>query len=137
MLCFISMFWELIAREPFAIKIHLATVIPAFFLGTWLIFLSRKGSHYHRIFGSVYLALMTVTSIAAIFIKSLNPGHLSWIHIFVPVTLFGVVSAIWRIRRKDVKGHQRAMLGVYFGGLIVAGSLTFYPGRLMYRLFFG
>ena len=43
----------------------------------------------------------------------------------------------WRIRRKDVKGHRRAMLGVYFGGLIIAGALTFYPGRLMYRLFFG
>jgi uncharacterized membrane protein len=129
--------WELIGREPLAIQFHLATVIPAFFLGTWLIFLSRKGSHYHRLVGSIYLVLMMVTAVTAIFIRSLNPGHLSWIHIFVPITLFGCISAIWRIRRKDVKGHKRAMLGVYFGGLIIAGALTFYPGRLMYRLFFG
>jgi uncharacterized membrane protein len=27
-------------------------------------------------------------------------------------------------------------LGVYIGGLIIAGAFTFYPGRLMYRLFF-
>jgi uncharacterized membrane protein len=128
--------WELIGREPLAIQIHLVTVVPAFFLGTWLIFFSGKGSRYHRVLGSIYLVLMTITAIAAAFIRSLNPGQLSWIHIFVPVTLFGVVSAIWRIRQKDVAGHKAAMLGVYFGGLIIAGSLTFYPGRLMYRLFF-
>jgi len=128
--------WGLVAREALPIQIHLVTVIPAFFLGTWLIFFSTKGSHIHRILGSVYLTLMTITAVAAIFIRSLNPGHLSWIHIFVPLTLFGVFRAIWRIRRKDVRGHRAAMLGVYFGGLIVAGALTFYPGRLMYRLFF-
>lgn len=131
------MHWELIPRAPLAIQIHLATVVPAFFLGTWQIFLSKKGSPAHRTLGAVYLALMTITAIAAIFVQSLRPGHFSWIHVFVPLTLFGVASAIWRIRKGDVEGHKRAMLGVYFGGLIIAGALTFYPGRLMYRLFFG
>jgi uncharacterized membrane protein len=129
--------WQLIFREPLAIQIHLATVIPSFFLGTWLIFISTKGGRLHRILGSLYLILMTITSIAAAFVRSLNPGHLSWLHIFVPITLFGVISAIWRIRNHDVIGHKLAMLGVYFGGLIIAGALTFVPGRLMYRLFFG
>jgi len=128
--------WQLIFREPLAIQIHLATVIPSFFLGTWLIFISTKGGRLHRMLGTLYLLLMTITSIAAIFVRSLNPGHLSWLHIFVPLTLFGVFSAIWRIRKGDVIGHKSAMLGVYFGGLIIAGSLTFLPGRLMYRLFF-
>ena len=131
------MHWELVMREPLAIQIHLATVVPAFFLGTWLIFFSAKGSRFHRAVGTLYLALMTVTAIAAVFIRSLRPGQLSWIHVFVPITLFGVASAIWRVRRYDIKGHRASMLGVYFGGLIIAGALTFYPGRLMYRLFFG
>ena len=131
------MHWELLAHEPLAIQIHLATVVPAFFLGTWLIFFSAKGSRFHRALGVLYLGLMTVTAFAAIFIRSLRPGHVSWIHIFVPITLFGVASAIWRVRRKDIQGHRAAMMGVYCGGLIVAGALTFYPGRLMYRLFFG
>ena len=129
--------WELIAREPLAIQIHLATIVPSFFLGTWLIFFSTKGSPFHRGLGAIYLTLMTISAVAAIFIQSLTPGHFSWIHIFIPLTLFGVASAIWRIRRKDVKGHRAAMLGVYFGGLIIAGALTFYPGRLMYKLFVG
>ena len=131
------MHWELVAREPPAIQIHLATVVPAFFLGTWLIFFSTKGSRFHRVLGILYLALMTITAFAAIFIRSLRPGHLSLIHLFIPLTLYGVVGAIWSIRRKDIQGHRRAMMGVYFGGLIIAGALTFYPGRLMYRFFFG
>jgi len=129
--------WEMVTREPLAIQIHLATVVPSFFLGAWLIFFSRKGRRFHRILGSIYLTLMTVTAVSAIFIQSLNPGHWSWLHIFVPITLFGVFNAIWRIRQKDVAGHRAAMLGVYFGGLVIAGALTFLPGRLMYRLFFG
>jgi hypothetical protein len=28
------------------------------------------------------------------------------------------------------------MRGVYFAGLIIAGLLTFIPGRVMYRMFF-
>jgi uncharacterized membrane protein len=29
------------------------------------------------------------------------------------------------------------MLGLYFGGLILAGALAFLPGRLMHRVLFG
>src|SRR5215510_1019026 len=128
--------FDLISRAPLAIQIHLATVLPAFALGTWLVFFSRKGSRYHRAAGFAYLGLMTVTSLTALFVRSLHPGHLSWIHLFIPLTLWGVFSAIWTVRRGDIGGHRRAMRGVYFGGLLIAGGLTFLPGRLMYRIFF-
>lgn len=128
--------WQLIASSPLAIQIHLATVVPAFALGTWLLFISRKGSPLHRKLGYVYLTLMTVTAIAAIFVRELQPGRLSWVHLFVPLTFWGVFAAIWRIRAHDVKGHRSAMLGLYIGGLLIAGGLTFAPGRLMHRLFF-
>jgi uncharacterized membrane protein len=29
------------------------------------------------------------------------------------------------------------MRGMYLGGLVIAGLLTFIPGRIMYRMFFG
>ena len=126
-----------LAGQPIAVLIHLATVIPAFLHGTWLIFVSKKGTRTHRRIGMIYLALMTITATAAIFVKSLHPGHFTWIHLFVPLTFVGVFAALWRIRAKDVAGHRNAMLGLYFGGLVIAGSLTFIPGRLMHRLFFG
>ena len=33
--------------------------------------------------------------------------------------------------------HRRAMLGVYIGGLLIAGTLAFLPGRIMHAVIFG
>jgi uncharacterized membrane protein len=126
-----------LVHAPVAIRIHLLTVLPAFAIGTWQIFFSVKGSHLHRVFGFAYLALMTITAGATFFIRSAGNGHLGPIHLFIPLTLFGVVGALWCARRGDIAGHRRAMLGLYFGGLILAGALTFLPGRLMHQVFFG
>jgi uncharacterized membrane protein len=40
-------------HAPLAVKVHLATVLPAFAIGTWQIFLSTKGAPLHR-----FLALL-------------------------------------------------------------------------------
>jgi uncharacterized membrane protein len=127
----------LIADAPLAIKIHLATVIPAFAIGTWLIFFSTKGAPWHRALGAIYLTLMTVTAIAAFFIRSVNPGHLTLIHLFIPLTLFGVFGALWNVRRGNIKGHRNAMLGLYLGGILLAGAFTLLPGRLLHQVFLG
>ena len=127
----------LIATAPLAIKIHLATVLPAFVIGTWLIFFSTKGAPWHRALGAIYLALMTVTAVATFFIRSISPGELSLVHLFIPLTLFGVFGALWNIRRGDIRGHRNAMLGLYFGGILIAGGLTLLPGRLLHRVLFG
>ena len=127
----------LVAEAPLAVKIHMATVIPAFFIGTWLIFFSTKGARFHRAFGVIYLTLMTITAIDALFVRVIDPGQLSLIHLFVPLTLFGVVMTVLALRRGNIAAHKRSMVGVYIGGLLIAGAFTFVPGRLMYGLFFG
>jgi uncharacterized membrane protein len=126
-----------IATASLAIKIHLATVLPAFAIGTWLIFASRKGSPTHRALGVTYLTLMTVTAASTFFIRSIWPGSLSPVHLFIPLTLFGVVGALFHIRRGNIRRHRNAMLGLYVGGLLIAGSLTLLPGRLLHGVFFG
>jgi len=127
----------LIEQAPLAVKIHLATVIPAFFIGTWLIFFSTKGARVHRALGVLYLTLMTMTAIVALFIHVIHPGHLSLIHLFVPITLIGVTSTVLALRRGNIAGHKRSMIGLYVGALLIAGGFTFVPGRLMYGLFCG
>lgn len=126
---------------PLAVRIHVATVVPAFVIGTYLIFVSRKGSPHHRALGYVYLALMTVTAIAALFIHVLMPNGpffgFSPIHLFSVLTLFGVVSAIIGARTHNIGQHRASMLGVYIGGILIAGSLTFLPGRIMHAAVFG
>jgi len=126
---------------PFAVQLHVATVVPAFLLGTWLIFFSRKGARRHRVAGFVYLTLMTITSIAVLFVHTIMPDGpfygFSPVHLFVPLTLSGVVRALYYARRHNIRAHRRSMLGVYIGGLLIAGSLTLLPGRIMHSVFFG
>ena len=126
---------------PLAVKIHVATVIPAFLIGTYQIFLSRKGAPLHRALGLVYLGLMTVTAIAAIFVHALMPNGpffgLSPVHLFVPLTLFGVYGALRGAATHNIAMHRGAMLGVYIGGILIAGSLAFLPGRIMHAVVFG
>jgi uncharacterized membrane protein len=123
------------------IKIHVATVVPAFLIGTYQIFFSHKGAPFHRAIGYLYLGLMTVTSVAALFVQSLMPNGpflgFSPIHLFVPLTLFGVVGALRGAWSHNITLHRRAMIGVYAGGLLIAGSLAFLPGRLMHHVVFG
>ncbi len=89
---------NLLLQEPSLVWLYLATVLPAFVPGTWLIFLSRKGSRRHRKPGKEYLTLMVITSLAAIFVRQVNPGHWNWIHLFVPLTLWGVWRALTAVR---------------------------------------
>ena len=123
------------------IKLHVATVLPAFALGTYQIFFSRKGSPFHRGIGYLYLGLMTITSISALFVHSLLPDGpflgFSPIHLLVPLTLFGVVGALRGAWTHNIAMHRTSMISVYVGGLLIAGSLTLLPGRIMYRVIFG
>lgn len=126
---------------PFAVQLHVFTVVPAFFLGTWLIFFSRKGARRHRAIGFVYLSLMTVTAIAALFIHQIPSLDIVFgfgpIHLFSLVTLWGVVGALRGARTHNIKMHRSAMLSVYIGGILIAGTFAFMPGRIMHAIVFG
>ncbi len=125
----------LFAQAPLLVKIHLAVVIPAFFLGGWLIVFSTKGARFHRLFGTIYLVLMTMTAIVTFFIR--GTGHLSWLHLFIPLTLFGVIASVINLRRGNIPGHKRAMIMLYVGALVIAGVFAFAPGRLMHDMVLG
>ena len=128
---------------PFAVQLHVFTVVPAFFLGTWLIFFSRKGAPRHRAIGYVYLTLMTITAITALFIHEIPAIDIVFgfgfgpIHIFSVVTLWGVVGALRGAWTHNIKMHRSSMLGVYIGGILIAGTFAFLPGRIMHALVFG
>jgi uncharacterized membrane protein len=132
---------EPILNAPLPIQIHLATVVPAFLIGTWQIVLSTKGARLHRFFGYVYLILMSVTAISTIWISEVWPNGpllgFSFIHLFIPLTFYGVYGALRGAWTGDIAMHKRAMIGLYLGGILIAGAITFMPGRLMHEVFFG
>jgi len=123
-----------------AILLHVATVVPAALIATYLIFASRKGAPLHRALGYIYLSLMTTTAITTLWIHSLMPKGpffgFSPVHLLIPLVLFGVYGALRAARAHQVSRHRRAILSVYFGGILVAGGLTLLPGRIMHAILF-
>jgi len=118
------------------IQIHMVAACVALILGI-IMFVRRKGTPSHKMIGKLFVGLMLITAISAIFIRHINNGSFSWIHIFVPVTLFAAWEAIYFIRKGNVKRHKRAVKGMFFGALLIPGIFSFLPGRIMYKLFFG
>ncbi len=128
--------WRLITEASLPIRIHLATVSAALVLAT-VQMVGPKGRTFHRVLGWTLSVLLVVTAVAALFIRNPAGGLFNPFQLFAVWTLVGIPLAIISARRGNIRRHGGIMAGIYFGGLLLAGALTFLPGRLMWRLFFG
>ncbi|UXT41479.1 DUF2306 domain-containing protein [Agrobacterium leguminum] len=122
---------------PFAVQLHVATVIPAAIIGAVVLF-SPKGTPLHRLLGKIWVVLMVVTSFSTFFIHELNVFYgFSPIHLMSIFTIYGCLQSVYFARRGEIKHHMRIMQGVYLGGIVIAGGLTFLPTRIMNEVVFG
>ena len=116
-----------------AVQVHLATVLLALPLGISQLVLP-KGTLRHRTIGYVWCALMTVTAIVSFTVHTINPGGIDPIHIFSVLTLISVPMIIYFGRTGRVDRHQRVVLSLMVGALVIAGLFTFLPGRALGQL---
>lgn len=118
---------------------HLGTIVPAFLIGTYLLVM-RKGTPRHKALGKIYMALMLVTATITLFMPAqVGPriiGHFGYIHLFSLLVFYSVPVAFINARRGNVKQHRSAMIGLYVGGILIAGSFAFMPGRLLHGWLF-
>lgn len=121
---------------PPQLQLHIVAAISAFVIGC-AIFFQPKGSRFHKTLGWAWVIAMGATAISSFFITGLNGNNLSLIHLISGWTVVALPMALFAIRNKHVQVHRRMMTGLFAGGLVFAGLLTFIPGRLMYQLFFG
>lgn len=127
---------EPLMAAPFAIQLHVATVVPAAILGAILLF-RPKGTPMHRLFGRIWIALMVVTALSTFFIHTINQFHgFSLIHLLSGATLIGCYHAVSAARRGDIKSHRATIRSIYVGGIMIAGAFTLLPGRIMHAVLF-
>lgn len=127
--------WALAMQLSWIIKLHILAALLALVIGT-IILLQPKGSRFHKTLGWAWVIVMAVTAVSSLFIMESNPGSFSLIHIISGWTIVGLPMAIYAVRNKKVNIHRRVMTGLFVGGLIIAGALTFLPGRFFYAFFF-
>ena len=93
-----------------------------------------QGHHHSQAW--IYAVLIVFTAVVTIFMPAeLGPrilDHFGFIHLFSVLVLTCIPLAIRNIRRGDVAAHRNAMVGVYVGGILIAGSFAMMPGRLLY-----
>jgi uncharacterized membrane protein len=120
-----------------AIQVHAFAATGAFALGVVQL-AAPKGTLPHRAIGWIWVLLMLTVSVSGLFIHELRIwGSWSPIHLLVIFTLLMLPLAVWRAHKHDVVQHRRAMLGLFFGALVIAGLFTLVPGRLMHAVIFG
>ena len=97
-----------------------------------------KGTGVHRTLGWLWVALMLVICISAFWIHELRLwGSWSPIHLLSIYVLITLPLAVFAAHRHATERHRRAMVGLFVGGLVIAGLFTFYPGRIMHTVLFG
>ncbi|MGB6317786.1 MAG: DUF2306 domain-containing protein [Litorimonas sp.] len=126
---------EYFTQASLAVQIHVVVAVAALFIGLAM-FARRKGTWMHRHCGRAFLLLMLATATSALFIREMNAGGFSWIHLFVPLTFFAAWETVHYIRKGDVRRHRRAVTGLFFGALLIPAGLSFLPGRTMWMIFF-
>ena len=118
------------------IQLHVFAALGALALGL-VQFTAPKGAIAHRTVGYAWVTLMVITAVTAIFIREINGGAFSWIHILIPITLFGVVGLVVAARRSLTGRHRRAALVLVFAALLIPGAFSFMPGRIMLEVVTG
>jgi uncharacterized membrane protein len=119
------------------IAIHMSAALGALVLGPVALW-ARRGRvqrpKLHRAFGYAWVTLMIVAAASAMFIRDkqfVNIAGFTPIHLFVPLTAWGLWRAFRCLAHGDLTGHRRAMQSLYVSACVVAGLFTLLPGRLL------
>lgn len=108
---------------------HILLAVFAVFFGLKNI-ISKKGDKTHKVIGWIWVLLMLYVSISSFWIKELNDGTYSWIHLLSVWVIVSLALAIYFIKKGKLILHKIFMIGNFIG-LSVAGLFTLFPGRFI------
>lgn len=126
----------LLTAEP-VVVFHAMAALIAFIIGVVQL-AGPKGTTAHRIVGWSWVLLLTSVATSSFWIQEIRQlGPFSWIHGLSIFTLVMLPVAVFHARRHNVSAHKAAMIGLFFGALVIAGLFTLLPGRIMHAVVFG
>ena len=120
---------EQLAQVPPTYHLHFGTLAIALAL-TPVLLLRAKGDKAHRFMGYAWIAAMVTTAIDTFFIRDINDGNFSLIHLLSVLTLFVCWRIVSSARAGNHLAHRGHVRGIVIGALLVAGFFTFMFNRL-------
>jgi uncharacterized membrane protein len=123
-------------QVPVLVWAHLLTILVALVLTPYML-LRPRGTKVHRQLGKVWVVAMTLTAAITFFVRVVNPGHFSFIHILSVVVIL-MAPRVWlTARAHNVAAHRGTVRGLVTGALIIAGYFTFPFNRMLGHWLFG
>lgn len=117
-------------QVPLAVWLHLGWVLLALGL-TPVILLRRRGDRMHRWLGRLWVGLLAGSALASLFIRMINHGQFSAIHLLSVGTLANLPWLVISARRRDWARHRLMARTMALFALALAGSFTLVRGRLL------
>lgn len=94
---------------------HLVAALIALPLGGYQLFRPTKGDPRHVLLGRLWAGLMVWVAITSFWLRDLNPGEFSLLHILSAVTLVTVTLGVVMARRGNIPAHKGNMRGSWLG----------------------
>ena len=89
---------------------------------------SKKGTKRHKSIGTLWLIMMLFVTVPSFWIREINDGDFSWIHLLTIWTLISMVIMIVSIKKGYIKTHVYFVTGI-IAGLIISSGFAMLPGR--------
>ncbi len=121
-------------NAPIAVQVHAIAALFALLVGPFALWRKRRDV-LHKGLGYTWVATMTTTAVSSFLISSaFSPIGIGPIHLLSIFSLWGLIAAMRAIYARDVWAHSRIMKAIYVRGLVLAGSFTLLPGRMMQEI---
>lgn len=94
----------------------------------------QKGDRPHKIIGYSWVICMYFVSISSFWIRHINHGGFSWIHILSIITITSLTLGLYAAIKGNIEAHKRHMTGAYYGLLGALAGVLAFPSRLIPQL---
>lgn len=123
---------------PLLIKTHVICALLSIVIGPFAI-LRKRRDRLHKVSGYVWVVGMFAVATTGAFIPTFGIRiiwHLGPIHIFTVITFISLFFGMRAIFKRDIVAHKEWMSGLYWQGLLLAGLVNFFPGRMTNQTIF-
>ena len=110
---------------------HVFAALTSVVLGGYQLWRRPRGDARHRLLGRVWAVLLLWTAITSFWIRDINEGAFSWLHVLSVVTLVTVTLGVVNARRGNVQAHRGNMVGSWLGAVGAMFAAIAIPGRMV------
>ncbi len=128
--------FEPLFNASLAVQLHVAGVVVAIAFLPFTLW-RRRRDRLHKACGYVWIMAMALAAISSFFLSGLAViGPFGPIHLISVYVIGGLIAGLRAALSGRIAAHRAHMQGLAFGGLGVAGVLSFMPNRLMAEIAF-